>query len=150
MSTTTTSHVFYQPGTGWVHDYAVQLDGGEWVTRSGRTLDQLKEGQPDMIVCTEDEAWQQIEAAAKSAPVLIDREQFEYALNVLPPAGWIRAGDCESFKMIERDNGRVTRIYVRLGENFFRFADLFTTPHADAVRLVEAAAPALLASRQNQ
>lgn len=38
MSTTTTSHVFYQPGKGWVHDYAVQLDGVEWVTRSGRSL----------------------------------------------------------------------------------------------------------------
>lgn len=143
--TTTIEHVFYQPGKHWPWSYAEKSANGDWVDQCGKSLDELATRYPGMTIITEGECREQIEALTREAPVLIDAETYDDALNILPPMGWVHNGESASFRMSERLNGNITRIYVRLGQHYFRFAGHFATSHADAVATVRAAAPALLA-----
>jgi hypothetical protein len=145
--TTTTEHVFYQPGQHWVWAYAEKSASGEWVDQCGANLEKLAGRYPGMEIITSDEAVAKIEALSKEAPILIDAEAYDDALNMLPPMGWVHDCDASSFKMSERTNGRITRIYVRLGRHYFRFSAEYTMSHADAVAIVRAAAPNLLAAQ---
>jgi hypothetical protein len=147
IMTTTLERVFYQPGQHWVWAYAEQNESGEWVDQAGANLEKLSGRYPGMTLITSEEAVALIEGLSKEAPVLIDAQTYDDALNVLPPMGWVHNGDSSSFRMSERTNGRITRIYVRLGKNYFRFSADFATSHQDAVAIVRAAAPALLAAR---
>lgn len=74
----------------------------------------------------------------------VSAEDFDDALNVLPPVGWSRLRGGESFKISERIAGRVTAIYVALQGRHFRFDDDIRTPHKDCLQRVSqfiAAAP---------
>lgn len=144
-----TYQVFYVPGQPWAQSYATQRADGEWVSQTGKTLAEMASEHPGVTLCTEESALDQIEARTKRPPVLIDAERFMEALECLPPVNWVREGSAQSFKMSERINGRVTSIYVRLGSEYFEFADLITTPHREAVRICYEAAPALRAAAES-
>jgi len=140
-----TYQVFYVPGQAWAQSYATQRADGQWVSQTGKTLSEMAGDHPGVTLCTEESALDQIEALTKRAPILISAERFMEALECLPPVNWVREGSTQSFKMSERINGRVTSIYVRLGSEYFEFADLITIPHREAVRICYEAAPALRA-----
>ena len=93
-----------------------------------------------------DEASRQIDAATdarfKQGVSEITVEQFEYALNVLPPVGWTTHAAVESFRMSERTWGTLTGIYARLGRRYFTLVDDIRTPAADIAARVAAFAQA--------
>lgn len=69
------------------------------------------------------------EAKFKTPVSEISLEQFEYALNVLPPVAWIHSRGAQSFKISERTAGCVTAIYVEMRGRTFTFQDDIRTPH---------------------
>lgn len=129
--------VFYVPGQPWVIDFAFErADGVNVSQQQGLTLEQIQAEHPGAIATTYSKALEAIEAGCKSEPRRIDEVDFDYALNVLPPVGWVRAGDSESFKMSERTNGRVTAIYARFGSTFWSFQDIYKLTHLDIIQRV--------------
>ena len=131
--------VFYVPGQPWVIDYALDRDGVTVTQRQRHTLEEVRVHSPAAIIITFQEAAAQIEAGCKTEPRQIDAEDFAYGLNVLPPVQWVHRHDCESFKMSECTNGRVTAIYARVGQTFWRFDDICTMPHAQIIAKVHKA-----------
>jgi len=131
--------VFYVPGQPWAIDFAVERDGVTVSQISGETLEQVQARHPGAIVADYAEVCAQIEAQSKTEPRQIDAEDFDYALNVLPPVGWVRESGCESFKMSEHTNGNVTAIYARVGETFWTFQDVYTMKHAEIMAKVRQA-----------
>lgn len=122
-----------------------------YCTRTNRIIDTCLTGQdgpdaklarympeygPDLVVIPFADAWQRHENAAKSEPSEITQEQWDYALNVLPPVSWRNDGSAESFKISERLTGAITAIYVRLNERHFTFNDDIRTPHEECCRRV--------------
>lgn len=61
----------------------------------------------------------------------ITQDDFEYALNVLPPVAWTRERGAQSFKLSEQTAGCVTAIYVEMNGRHFTFQDDIRTPHED-------------------
>lgn len=132
--------VFYVPGQPWVIDFAFMREDGTLVTQLQRhTLEEVQERSPGAIITSYQDAAAQIEAGCKTEPRRIELEDFDYALNVLPPMQWVRDGSSESFKMCERTNGKVTGIYVRLGASYWKFEDVYTLPHTEIIAKVRKA-----------
>lgn len=135
--------VFYVPGSAWVQDYAATRDDGVLVTlQTGETLNQLLREYPTIEVLDQDVAANKIEDLAKTTPHQIDRQAFEYALEVLPPHDWVFDKHGESFKMCERTCDRVTAIYARVGNNHWKFHDLYTLTHQEVLERVRVATKA--------
>ena len=88
-----------------------------------QTLEEVQEKYPKAIKLTIEEAWNLYEEAAITEPEEITEEEFDWLLNVLPPKNWWHGSNCESFMMIERDRGSVTRICVRDGQKYYKFSD---------------------------
>ena len=133
-------NVFYVPGQRWVIDFAIVRADGVTVSQlQGHTLEEVQARSPGAILMTYQEAVEQIETGCKTEPRQIDAEDFDYALNVLPPMQWVRGGDAESFLMSERTNGRVTGIYARIGATYWKFEDVCTLPHAEIIAKVRKA-----------
>lgn len=131
-------NVIYVPGMPWVIDFTVKRDDGVVVTQlHGRTLEDVQAQHPAAIITTWDDAQARIEAGSKTEPRQIDEQDFDYALNVLPPRQWVNAGGGESFKMSERTNGRITAIYARLGTTYWKFDDDFNLPHSEIMARVQ-------------
>ncbi|MEA9979902.1 MULTISPECIES: hypothetical protein [unclassified Pseudomonas] len=129
--------VFYVPGQPWVIDFAVERADGVTVSQlQGHTLNEVQARSPGVIITTYEDATARIEAGSKTEPRQIDVEDFDYALNVLPPVRWVRGGDVESFKMSERTNGRVTSIYSRVGASYWKFEDIYTMSHNEIIAKV--------------
>lgn len=76
------------------------------------------------------EAQDLYEAQFKTPVEEISAEQFDDALNVLPPFAWTRTGGAQSFKISERIAGAITAVYVTIGDRYFRFQDDIHTPHS--------------------
>jgi hypothetical protein len=66
----------------------------------------------------------------------ITAEDYDDALNVLPPVDWTRHSGGESFKISERIAGRITAIYVALNGHHYRFDDDIRTSHVDCLKRV--------------
>ncbi len=100
-----------------------------------KPVEQVKAENPGALLTTLDKAHQMIEDTARKAPTRITAEQFEHALNVLPPARWERSGTAsESFQMIEHTNGRITAIDCRIFDAYYVMHDVAGMKHADIVK----------------
>ena len=132
--------VFYVPGNASAIDYVRRREDGVDVSYfTGMTLDELQAEYPGAIVGSEDDFLLQMESACITEPEVISAEQYEDALEALPPQDWRGAGSREeSFKFMERYAGRVTSIYARVGANHFRFRDIYTLPHSEIIKRVQA------------
>ena len=126
------THCFYEPGKHCIVDTAVKNAAGEYVSlHSGQTLMQLRDERPN-IVLGEFDAWmEQDEKSLISPPKEITKEEWWEALEVLPPESWQHSGGGESFVMMEYYSGRITSIYVRLGDRYCTFHDVANLPHLD-------------------
>ena len=98
-------------------------------------------GQPGVERMTFDDALARQHEHWRSDPVEITYDEFQEALNVLPPEDWNTWTMTESFKMSERTSGAITAIYVRIGSEpdqarYYCFSDSFTMKHTAIVRLV--------------
>lgn len=131
-------HAFYVPGERYARDGAV-LDDGVWrgLWSPGKRLEDYPAGTEvlDYETCAA-----RVEALFITEPIEIDRDRFHYLLEVLPPLGWAGIGTpVESFKLSEFTNGRVTCIAVRVGDRYFSFDGVASTPHHECVAKVCAA-----------
>ena len=136
-------NVFFVPGKHGIIDYALERDG-VFVGAHGKTQAELAVEYPGIEVgdLTVVHAAQQ--TALKTAPVLITRERFVEMLEVLPPENWSRGEGSESFKLCEYYSGNITRIYARIGKQYYEFMDDAGMPHAEIVQKIAASlAPAV-------
>ena len=97
---------------------------------SGKTLDELKVENPKLLAVTEEGIEKVIRAYEDSLvtePEAITEEQWDYALNVLPPCRWERIGEMtEVFHISERITGNLVDWYGHTGADYCHFVD-----HAD-------------------
>jgi len=136
--TTLPDQMFYVPGQAFAIDFAVERDGELVTVITGENLAAVRERHPEAVIASFTEVQAMIEDGCKSKPLQIDQEDYDYALNVLPPEGWARVGDGESFKMSERTNGRITAIYARQGDTYWKFNGLYNLPHAEIMAIIYA------------
>lgn len=121
-------------------------------TKTAHCIDTLRPGQdPDqriaalrssygagLVLLSAEEALERSEAPFITGPEEISAERFHEMLNILPPMGWKTDSDGESFKMCEYTAGRVTAIFVRIGERYATFIDRASTPHGECCRRAHA------------
>jgi hypothetical protein len=117
-------------------------------TRTNSYIDNLLPGQDayhrlaqlipkyghDLVMLTPEEALIRFEAQFLSGPEEITEERFQEMLNILPPVGWKNDSDGESFKICERTAGRLTAIFIRIGERYATLTDDIRTPHQECCR----------------
>ena len=130
--------VFWIPGRLHVEDAAVDVDGVLVGMYGGKTLADYQAQHPDAQIITVDEFKRHHDAALKTAPEVITAEQFNDALEILPPLGWVRDGTRESFKLCEMYSGNITDIYARIGADYYRFRDVASLPHAEIMGRIAA------------
>lgn len=115
-------------------------DQGETVTYfHGETLAALRERYPTAELISIEEFDRIKEAALRTEPEPTTKEAFWEMLEVLPPVGWRRTTDGESFKMMERYSGRMTNIYARIGTTYWVFMDRDDMPHDEIMAKVKQA-----------
>lgn len=115
--------VFYTPGSLGLHSIAVFRDGAWRCQYGDQTYDEIRVKNPDMQMMPIDAAIKQIDDAQMAhyckQPVEETREDFEYALGVLPPCKWSRNETWEAFYVSEPLCGSIYTWHVRIGERFF-------------------------------
>jgi hypothetical protein len=89
---------------------------------------------PDLTLLSPSDALDRSEAPFISGVEEITEDRFHEMLNILPPMGWRTDSDGESFKMCEYTAGRVTAIFVRIGQRYATFSDRASTPHRECCR----------------
>ena len=140
------TQVFYNDERGVID---VRLDTGVG-HYSGRTLDEIAAEYSGVEVLPIDEAVARLERKYISAPILIDADAYRQGLNEMAPKHWQAGEDSESFQMSEHLSGRVTGVFVRVGEHFLNWNDIAGTAHADLVDKAKAALPGLLPRERPQ
>lgn len=126
------THCFYVPGAGNIIDTAFKNEAGEYVSFvHHQNLMQMRDRHPDAVLGNLDDWIAADEKRLITEPTEITRAEWWEALEVLPPESWQHAGGGESFVMMEYYSGRITSIYVRLGERYFTFRDVANLPHLD-------------------
>jgi hypothetical protein len=130
--------VFYVPGTISIIDYAVKNEHGEMVS----ALDQepmasIASRYPGVIICSVEDATASQAAALTTGPVQITKQVFIDMLECLPPLGWERRLNSESFKLSEFTSGRITSIYARVNSQYFKLSDVFTLKHEEIMAKID-------------
>lgn len=137
---------FYVPGARNIIDAGRVLpDGSIRGYYSNETPAEIAARHPGAVLIELEDAAAQCHAAARAAhctgPVEIDRERFDYLLEVLPPSRWTRAGDCESFHVCERITSNIVTWAVRRGARYFEINEEASKRHPEIMALVDAAFP---------
>lgn len=108
---------------------------------SGQTMEQMAQQYTGLQIGEMDDFIATRETELTSQPELITQEQFWEALECMPPNDWHNLGNTESFMCCEHLCGRITAIYVRIGENHYSFNDLCTRTHKEIINKVKASVP---------
>lgn len=107
-----------------------------------RTYEDVKSDYPDAELLYVDTVIEMQDRAYTSPYAFpITRREFEDALECLPPVSWKRFSQHESFKLSERYSGNITTIYVRIGNEYFKFKDQISLPHVDCLERANSWAP---------
>lgn len=136
------THVFAVPGRGSCIDFQHPDTGRS--AMFGQSLAEVRDREPGAQLMTVEEFRAAARAAFTKPPVEIDEERFTYLLEVLPPRGWVRRLDAESFKMSEFTCNDITCCAVRIGRRYFSTERTYTTTHDELVQIVLAAFPDLI------
>jgi hypothetical protein len=130
--------VFYSPATISIIDFAKENEIGELVSEfSQEPIELIQMRYPGAIVCTLDEAIANKTKAFTKDPVEITKETFIDMLECLPPLGWERGMNSESFKMCEFTCGKITSIYARINKRYFQLSDVYTLKHVEIMKKIE-------------
>ncbi len=132
----TADHAFYTPKENRIIDTCTDEPTPRGYY-SRQTLEEIRADYPDAVYMLFDEAIKTMYNAHKTNVEEITEEKYFYALEVLPPAGWINGDDCETFKMSEHICGNITDIYARIGQRYFTYCDDIRTPHAEIIKRCE-------------
>lgn len=87
------------------------------------TIAELQTAYPDMELMDTKAATKLREGAFVSPPEIITEDQYDHALEVLPPENWHDIDCGEYFQMMEYVTGNITNYYVSHNGRFFSFAD---------------------------
>jgi len=140
-----TRQVFYvpgQPGKPELHqfiDIAVTVGDQLVGYYEGKTLAQFQEDYPGVTLGNYQEVAAAQQNSLKTAPAAISLARYTEMLGVLPPEDWQHGGGGESFKLCEYYSGNITRIYVRIGKDYYEFLDDARITHAEIMAKVQAA-----------
>lgn len=144
--------VFYTPATADTYpniiDTVVEIEGAQIGQFSRETLEQIQKRYPGAQVGEASEVAEQREAMMISEPQRITEEQFNDALECLPPEGWVRHQHTESFKLCEYYSGRITSIYARFGTTYWTFKDIGSKSHVEIMDKVSKAATHVVHGRR--
>lgn len=137
---------FYVPGARNIIDVGRVLpDGSIRGFYSNETPVEIAERNPGAVLIELADAAAQCHAAARehycTGPTEIDRERFDYLLDVLPPCRWTRAGDCESFYLSERITGNIVTWAVRRGARYFEVNEETSRDHAAIMAMIDVSFP---------
>lgn len=129
---------FYQPGECSIVDIA-RLDGRSWIL--GETLEQVRLRYPGVELVPWPEVNQKIEAAQAAAYHVgeareIMLAEYNYALNVLPPARW----QGSIFAVSEMLCGRIASWYCKAGGKYWEVNHYIDTDHSEINRICQEAA----------
>ena len=127
------THCFYSLKQRRIIDL---IDENDQTISFGLTLEEVKEEFPDAAKEEFKQADKLIEKSMVTEPTKIDSETFYQMRDILPPVEHISKGGDESFKMSERTYGNVTRIYCRIAEDYYFFADYITISHQEIIAKV--------------
>lgn len=100
---------------------------------SGATEDQLRHQYPMLERRELDEVVVSQENHLRTRPEMIPEDSWMDALEALPPLNWVRTHDRESFAFAERYAGRITTLYARVGNTYWKFMDICTLTHTDII-----------------
>lgn len=125
-----TDQVAFSPNTGTVIDFMCSDERTEF---SRQTFAEVTARYPDAILLHWREAERRVEDRHRTKPVEITRVAWWAALECLPPVDWHNRGETETFKCAERITGAITRVFCRIGERYFSFADDIRLPHDEIV-----------------
>lgn len=106
---------------------------------SGKTLEQFQAERPDTRIAPYHVAMQHDRQRRITPAREIDRETFDYLLEVLPPCKWTRRPGAEAFHVSERITHDIVTWCVRIGERFYRFDNTDKLTAEQAIDLVQAA-----------
>lgn len=124
------SMVLYKPGSTSI---CAEVSDNPLVSTYGTPLEQLREEYPAVVLIPLSKALELMKAQAEKEfvtdAVVISEEDFDYALNVLPPRNWVRKAGEQSFKCSEMTYGHYTQIYARIGDKHYSFSDSMFLTH---------------------
>lgn len=114
-------------------DFAVRRADGVIVGAfNGKTIAELEAEYGAKVECGTRNDYQAVhDAYWRTPPARITAEEWDEALNALPPEGWCKVNGVESFKMSEYLSGGITTIYARKGECCWSFRDSAALPARD-------------------
>lgn len=123
-----------------VIDQAINRDGKLVGKYCGESLEEVRVRYPTVVLGDLDAVVAEKEKMMRTEPDSITENDFWDALECLPPLDWQHTGSIgESFKLVERTSGRMTRIYARIGTSFWSFTDVDNLPHTEIMNKVKAA-----------
>jgi hypothetical protein len=128
---------FYVPGEMSICDTATP-DGRSFCY--GHTLEEMQSRYPGAQLVPWDEASKAIRAAMDDhykvgIPELSTAEQFDYALNVLPPCRWTRNSVGQAFFVSELVCGDIADWYLNVGDRFWH---MYNTTRANVADMLSA------------
>jgi hypothetical protein len=136
-----------QPFKGSIR--SVLLDDGTVAYSDGMTLDQYQAKHGPMNVLTEAELTDLIELYTDSLitdPAEETAEQFDYALECLPPCRYGTVGGVTMFHIVERITHDLVSWHCQAGGRFWTFNDIASRDRAQIAGKVLLAASAALAT----
>lgn len=122
---------YYPQGASAPCQIDVMIPDAHGVLRTlilGDTIEQVRARRPGAQICTIEQLIAMQEDSARTDPQLITSREFTDAFNVLPPMGWQNLGTFECFRMSERLDGRMVRIYARVKDTHWTFVDRIDLP----------------------
>lgn len=137
MNLSDLTKAFAEPGASSIIDLV--MPDGVTGAYSHETLEQIRSRYPKAEVVDFAEHCARAVAGFVTEPEEITEERWDYLLNVLPPARWVRRGGAESFELSERTYADVTTCAVRLGDRCYAWQGFCGMSHEDKVETVKAA-----------
>lgn len=132
-------------------DTVVEQPDGQYGEFSGKRIDSIIAQNPGAAVCTMEQFQALHDSAWASEPAQISKEDFDRALEALPPVNWRRLGGFECFAFLECLSGQMTTIYARVRDVHWSFVghkDMTTDQIMD--KLEQATRKALTKLSNNQ
>jgi hypothetical protein len=89
----------------------------------GRSLDQLASDYPDIEIVDVEAAVEIMDAANRRPVKETTKEQYWYALEVLPPQNWKQITGGDYFQMCEYWSGDITTYYAQWHDRYYTWMD---------------------------
>lgn len=130
------THAWHTPGQRNIYTFEHPKTGRSiW---GNETFEECAQREDGLVRMPIDDAIDDAENARAKAfnagkPQECTAEQFQEALEVLPPVQWTARKGTMSFKMSEAMSGTLTACYVKVQDKYFVLTDSYATKHEELV-----------------